>query len=412
MCCAFAVRNYYFEAKVRPAAEIKETIRIIVAKTDIPAGSTIAADAVEFQDVSVPELPKEFITDFAKVYRRIPAYPIPAGCPVCEDLLIPLDVTDNQQVTFTPAGSQFITLQVDQIRYGHTEPLQNLPLASVLQPGEQIDIRIVPKQESQGKLAELKSKVLHSHQKPQDLRNEGELVLENVPVHKVSSASARTRQGNSVELLLEKKDIDALTAASRKGLIRIVLGYQPAADVARRNNVAGENKAVPVETETAEVSSATKKEEPAESAPEPLPKTAPEPKDITDIEKAQPLALMIQPAVPVPVSKPVEKKPADMNLQPVIKIRNEIPADLFQSGDSDPFMQPLHNVLQKSAAYDSDEPKQRSKSVLRFRPPQYQPDAVQSIPPPALPFRNEPADDTQKTHSPFEMNSRSVSSEP
>ncbi|MDR3182006.1 MAG: Flp pilus assembly protein CpaB [Planctomycetaceae bacterium] len=310
MCCALAVRHYYFEAKAKPPVHrvrtAEQIVRIIVAKKDIAAGTFITADTVEFQDVPVSELPSEALTDFAKVYRRVPSYPIPAGCPICEDLLRPLEVTGNEQATFIPAGSQLITLQVDQIRHGNSEPLQNMPLSSVLHPGEHIDIRIVPRQESQGKMAEMKNKVLHSYKKTQDLRSEGELVLENVPVHKIASAnnSGSADRNNAVGLLLEKNDIEKLTAASRKGLIRIVLGSQQAANVARKEEPAEGQ----VKTENKEKE---QEQYPVPDVPVKMVKTAPEPMDIKDIEQALPPAPLPPETVLIRNELQKEDKPAE-----------------------------------------------------------------------------------------------------
>jgi len=223
MCCAFSVRFFYFEAMPVAVQTSEPTTKILVAKRMIPSGIEITADFVAFLDVPLSEVPTGSLTSFAQVYRRQPAYPIPADCPICEELLFPQTAT-VAETAFVPIGSRVVTFDVVHVRQGSRVLPPKEPLSRVLGADQRIDIRIIPP-EAQGRLAEKKNEVIRTFG-TQDVRNSGELVLENVPIHRIQRQSATDRAGlarDSLELMLDTNEVARLTVAAKRGQIRILV---------------------------------------------------------------------------------------------------------------------------------------------------------------------------------------------
>lgn len=224
MGCAFIVRALYFDAKPAVRQTSEPTTKILVATRTIPGGVEITADLVVFQEVPLSEVPLMALTNFAQVYRRQAAYPIPADCPICEDLLLPR-IEVATQTAFIPTGSQFVTLDVDHIRQGDKVFSPIKPLSTVLAADQRIDVWVVPHEETQGRFAKMKNEVLRTHA-AQDLKNSGELVLESMAIHQIQRRSVADHTGSikdSLVLLLNKNEEAKLTAAAKKGHIRILL---------------------------------------------------------------------------------------------------------------------------------------------------------------------------------------------
>jgi Flp pilus assembly protein CpaB len=226
IACAFAIRTYYFEVSpVVVVAEPGPTLKILVAKHEIPRGMEITADLVEFQEVAASEIPAKALMNFSEVYRRTPAYPIPVGCPICEDLLIP-PVKKEEIATFLPAGTQLVTVEIDQVLQGTKAVQADSSLSTFSLSNERIDIRVIPRRDSHGKLAKKKNEVLRAFVAPNDLIEEGELVLENVAVHNVQQKPSVNSTTQSLVLLLDQSEVSKLSAAARKGKFRVLIRHK------------------------------------------------------------------------------------------------------------------------------------------------------------------------------------------
>ena len=227
MCCAVALRFLYFEAMPVAVQTAEPQTKILVAKWAIPSGIEITADFLLFQEVAVSEVPLGAITNFAQVYRRQLAYPIPAGCPICEELLLPPSAAATP-TAFLPPGSQVVSLDVSHIRRGdRVVPLKE-PLSTVLAVQQGVDIRVV-RPEAHGRLAEKKNEVLRTFAS-HDVRNSGDLILENVPIYRMQRQFVADRAGSvreSLELVLDKSEAALLTAASKRGQLRILAHQGP-----------------------------------------------------------------------------------------------------------------------------------------------------------------------------------------
>ena len=264
MGCALALRDLYFNAQPVTAQTPEPLTRILVAKRTIPSGVEITADFVVLQEVAVSEVPLGSIARFSQVYRRQSAYPIPTGCPVCEDLLLPKEETAPESA-FIPIGSQFVTLDVARIWQGNRIFVPTQPLSTLLGADQRVDIRIVPRDETQGRLADIKNEVLRTFAAP-DFKNSGELVLENVPIHRVQRQFAAQSAGSirdSIMLMLDRSEAARLTAAAKKGQIRLLVRL--------------DEESVPV---LAEERTFAATEPPRELLPAPLPIEQPLPQDV------------------------------------------------------------------------------------------------------------------------------------
>ena len=224
MCCAIAVRIFYFEAVPVAEETAEPTTKILVAKRIIPTGIEITADFVVFQEVPLSEVPTGSLTSFAQAYRHQPAYPIPAGFPVCEDMLLPPIIT-TVETAFVPTGKQIVAFDVVSLRQGDRVLTSENSISKVLSTDQHVDIRIVPI-EAQGELAEKRNALLRTFGSSQGLQNSGDLILENVPIHRVHRTIVADQTGlirDSLELVLDQNEVAKLMQVARKGQIRILV---------------------------------------------------------------------------------------------------------------------------------------------------------------------------------------------
>ncbi|MDR0704326.1 MAG: hypothetical protein LBF88_04990 [Planctomycetaceae bacterium] len=223
--CAFIVRYYMFEAKPVSIAERKPAIKILVAKQTIPRGAEITAQAIMFVEVPITELPTAAITNFSQVYRRRSAYPISIGCPICEDLLLPSQKKDSETEKYVPAGMQVVSLEIEQILLNDQVVESSMPITNSLSPEQRIDIRMFPREKSQGEFSERKNRLLKAYMSKNETAEQGELLLENIEIHQIQNQFSLNNQQHQVRtltLVLEKNDAAQLTSAARKGRLRIV----------------------------------------------------------------------------------------------------------------------------------------------------------------------------------------------
>lgn len=222
---AFAVAYYTFDAKPVEVVDQGPTVKILVAKREIPVGAEIHAEDVIYADVPVSGIPSKAITNFMEVYRRRSAYPITAGCPICEDLLMLKTVSESEEARFLPAGSRIVTLEISSLRQGHVVAEPNVSLANILQPGRKIDVRVLPSEGPQGEMIERKRAVIDSFADSSPDREIGEIVLEDIAIHDVHG-QAGTRGGKQLQafsLILDEEESARLTEAAKAGRLRVTL---------------------------------------------------------------------------------------------------------------------------------------------------------------------------------------------
>ncbi|MDR2439152.1 MAG: hypothetical protein LBE12_07275 [Planctomycetaceae bacterium] len=223
--CAFIVRHYFFEAKSVPIIEQQPSIKILVAKQTIPQGAEITAEALMFVEVPITELPTAAITCFDQVYHRRSAYPISVGCPICEDLLIPYQEKEKETERFIPAGMQIVSLEIEQVLLNGNIVDPSIMITNHLSLDQRIDIRLFPKEISQGELIERKNQLLKTFMPKNELVEKGELLLENIEIFQIQnqlSSGKKQRQIPTLTLVLEKEYVAHLIAAARRGRLRVI----------------------------------------------------------------------------------------------------------------------------------------------------------------------------------------------
>jgi Flp pilus assembly protein CpaB len=221
--CAFIVRHYKFEAKPVPIVVQGPTVKILVAQKAIPQGAEITAIAVAFVEVPIAEVPSEAATNFTQVSRRQAVFPIPVGCPICEDLLLPPVDADSETAKYLPAGMQSVSLEIEQIRLGENISELTVPITDYLTSDRKVDIRILPKEKT-GSLVERKNQLIKAFMPKNEVIEKGKLFLDNFEIHQITSQPTidGKRSIQTLTLLLEKENAEKLTIAARKGRIRVV----------------------------------------------------------------------------------------------------------------------------------------------------------------------------------------------
>jgi hypothetical protein len=117
-----------------------------------------------------------------------------------------------------------VTFDVVRVRQGDKIFSPREPLSTLFSTDQRIDIRIIP-HEGQGRLAARKNEVLRTFAS-QGFRNNGELILENVPIQRIQRQSVASHTGSirdSLTLMLDKSEEARLMAASKKGQIRLLV---------------------------------------------------------------------------------------------------------------------------------------------------------------------------------------------
>ena len=343
MGCALVMRAVYFEAKPVVIRSSEPTTKILVATKTIPDGIEITAEFVAFQDVPLSEVPAGALSDFNRVYRRQPAFPIPEGCPICEDLLLPF-VETAAQAAFIPAGSQIVTLDVVQVRQGHNVFPPKEPLAAVLAADQRVDIRVVPRNETPGRLAEIRNQVLQAFS-AYNFRNSGELILENIPIHRIQRRYVADHVGkDSLVLMLGKSEAARLASAARRGQIRVLVHSRDEKrepEPTRIDNVF--EVAHQYTPQQFPLPPLPLQPDPVQSSPDPLPSGQPaEPSDVPFVQEQPPQEL------PEPLPEP---PPAGLteNVRRILSVSAENIDDSELLSDPDSVPLPIHVPVHAAA---------------------------------------------------------------
>ncbi len=226
---AFVVAAYTFDAKPAAIPTVGPTVKILVTKQAIPLGAEVTAEAIAFEDIPVAELPEKALTDFNQVYRRRSVFAIPAGYPLCEDFLLAQETSLLDENRYLPAGSQIVSLEVEQLRRGDTVSKLEKPISEWLSPAQKISIKAVPRTGSKGFLAQKRDLLLKQHGPEGHLSEDGEFVLENVAIHRIEGSAQAAGKDEvpriqTVSLILTDEEAEKLMQAARGGRLRVVAG--------------------------------------------------------------------------------------------------------------------------------------------------------------------------------------------
>ncbi len=225
---AFATAFYTFDAKPIKVYDPGPTVKILVTKRAIPSGAEVTAEAIAFEDAPVAELPEKVLTDFNQVYRRRAALPIPAGYPLCEDFLLAQNNRESADHRYLPTGSQLVSLEIEKLRQGtaasETSSAVRVSISELLSPEQKIAIRAIPRNTAQGIFARKRDQLLRTHGTMAQSQEDGELILENIAIHRIEgkTSTGNGPQVQTLSLILKDEEVEKLMAAARTSRLRVV----------------------------------------------------------------------------------------------------------------------------------------------------------------------------------------------
>ncbi|MDR0521702.1 MAG: hypothetical protein LBH00_07595 [Planctomycetaceae bacterium] len=320
MCCAFTVRNCILEPWKNSAGKKAEdrTVKILIAKRTIPVGKEITGTDVFYQEIPRSEIPPYSIPLFSQVYRRSPAYPIPAGCAICDDMLTP--AAASEETAFIPAGNRLVDIDITPVY----EKNGGKPALPPITADLRVDVWSIPRiQERAGKLNKRRNELFVNN----GLREKGkQLLLENVPVFSIrgSRRNPDLASAGSIRLMLKKEEFAKLAAEARHRDIRI--SPRPNTDLLIAENPAVEIPAA----ETPAVAPAPAEPLVAEQPIPPAPVPAPLPDEVQIPAETEIAAVNTQ-TVETPVAESAESV-ADANpKQPETAVQNHTPVPVPES---------------------------------------------------------------------------------
>ena len=226
---AFLVGLVWFPLK--PVAVPKEVPKsqILVAKKDIPAGTVLYADSVQYDFVPNNRIPIGATNNFFRIYAHKTLNPISQGSPICdldieETLVSPMENSGN-----IPVGMNLVRVQIDRIQ---GTPITNTAsrfiegafsvdfLAGSLKPNDLVDLMVL---ETSQKLADLGGNVF--------IRKSPKLVASGIQVHSAvempsKPSSPWVNEGTSVEypslmLLMTPEQINLARTAAKEGRLQV-----------------------------------------------------------------------------------------------------------------------------------------------------------------------------------------------
>lgn len=330
---------YAFFWKKPAFVDAKQTIPIIVAKSDIPVGCEIAASHVAFEHVAVDEVPDEAVSRFSDVLYSRALYPISRGYPICRDMLAPRrQQNETEQAKFVPIGFRVVPIEVTQ---PHT--------SESLEASERADL-MVDHSDNISRFTMMRNETLGEHAVMKR-------ILEGVLIHSVTDVAMNndSMKHHVVSLLLTNEQYETLVAASQEGKLRIAVA-SPA----------------PAESITASVPQV------AASLPEPVRNAIAAPLVSTPMQPiANPFTETVIDAVPAPAPVAAPKIAnawtALPQVSPPIELPTELPAEPLTTDDAElPGMSSSVTYVSREPALaeasSSEDLPQSTKKSLFVRP--------------------------------------------
>ncbi|MCL2305446.1 MAG: hypothetical protein FWC43_08900 [Planctomycetaceae bacterium] len=149
---AFLVGLVWFPLKPMVVSQEVPQSQVLVAKKDIPVGTVLYADSVQYDFVPNDRIPIGATTDFFRIYARRTLNPISQGSPICDLDMEGTFAGSTKNDKTVPAGMTLVRVQIDRIQ---GTPLDNiLPrltegtfsvdfLADSLKPNDLVDLMVL-----------------------------------------------------------------------------------------------------------------------------------------------------------------------------------------------------------------------------------------------------------------------------
>ncbi|HZS06383.1 MAG TPA: Flp pilus assembly protein CpaB [Blastocatellia bacterium] len=232
---AILVANAYLQKKARDEG-LRQQVNVVIAKVDIPIGSTIQESQIE--EYPYPRaLEAGVAKDKKSVVGKVAAYNIAARAPVLNRYLAaagtPIGLSGMVQ-----AGNRAYTVSVNEAS----------SVAGFVSPGNFVDIISV--MQSSGSVRPVAKTIL---QNIKVLASGNQLQ----PVTDASQNTARQQSVSSVTLEVTPNQAETLALATREGNLQLVIRNPNDKDIATTAGVRASNMLGPVEPEPRPVATAT-----------------------------------------------------------------------------------------------------------------------------------------------------------
>ena len=227
---AFLVGLVWFP--LQPAVVTKEVPKsqVLVAKRDIPAGTVLYADSVQYDFVPNDQIPVGATNNFFRIYAHKTLCPISQGSPICDLDLEGTLAGSTESHGNVPVGMSLVRVQIDRIQ---GTPITSLLsrfvegafsvdfLADSLKPNDLVDLMVL---EMSQKLTDQSGNVY--------VRKPPKLVASGIQVHSAIEIPSRnfpsgTNEAASVEypslmLLMSPEQVNLARAAAKEGRLQVL----------------------------------------------------------------------------------------------------------------------------------------------------------------------------------------------
>jgi len=203
--------------------------RVLVSKRDIPVGTVLFADSIQYDFVPNDRIPVGATNDFFRIYSRRTLHPISQGTPICDLDLEGTYTNTSANNGSLPSGMNLVRVQIDRVQ---GTPISNiLPrlmtgefsvdfLADSLQPNDLVDLMLL---ETSQRLADGNG-AFHIR-KPPKLVASGVRVHSavEIPSKKVASkaSDATSDEYPSLILLMSQEQVNLAKTAAKEGWLQI-----------------------------------------------------------------------------------------------------------------------------------------------------------------------------------------------
>ena len=244
---AFLVGLVWFPLKpVVVQKEVPKT-QIIVAKKDIPVGTVLGADVLQFDFVPNEKIPVGATNDFFRLYSRKTLSPIAQGTPICD---LDLDGTASGQSDGKgkiPFGMSLVRIQIDRVQGtplgGVASRLEGTDfsadsLSASVKPNDLVDLMVL---ETSQKFSASASGKKPDSQEAVYVKKPSRLVVPGIRIHSTVEVPRRKNvspkesvnqiEYPSIALLMSQEQLNLAKAAAKEGRLQIQthLPFEPIA---------------------------------------------------------------------------------------------------------------------------------------------------------------------------------------
>ncbi|MDO5581569.1 MAG: SAF domain-containing protein [Planctomycetia bacterium] len=215
---SLAVKKAMFTEDVKQQVVRKgPTVNVLVAKTDLIAGSEFTAQNIRFDSIPESIIPRDAIFTTDGILHRKAAGDIPKDAVITLfDIKMPQKGEKEDAITFIPPGYSVVPIQIDSV--SNTESggdiSDYLKLDEVIKVGDKVELSVVQREESENKRGALPKLVVRT-------------IIPSADVYKVftelraSDNGAAPHRFSILSVLLDENGIKQVKKAVSTGRIRL-----------------------------------------------------------------------------------------------------------------------------------------------------------------------------------------------